>query len=107
MWRERRRALLLLVAGAALGLIGAALASAPPEAALKVGFYHATCPIAEDVVLAEMRLILMEDATVAPSLLRMHYHDCFVQVSKQASKHLHADVAESSTLPARVASMER
>lgn len=85
MWRERRRALLLLVAGAALGLIGAALASAPPEAALKVGFYHATCPIAEDVVLAEMRLILMEDATVAPSLLRMHYHDCFVQVSKQAS----------------------
>lgn len=79
MWRERRRALLLLVAGAALGLIGAALASAPPEAALKVGFYHATCPIAEDVVLAEMRLILMEDATVAPSLLRMHYHDCFVQ----------------------------
>ena len=62
-------------------MTGAAIASAPPEAALKVGFYHETCAVAEDVVLAEMRLILMEDATVAPSLLRMHYHDCFVQVS--------------------------
>ncbi|RCV17074.1 hypothetical protein SEVIR_3G194700v4 [Setaria viridis] len=80
MWRERQRLRPpppLLVAAAALVVVSA-LASAP-EAALQVGFYHETCPIAEDVVLAEMRLILMEDATVAPALLRMHYHDCFVQ----------------------------
>lgn len=80
MWRERRRRrrpLLLLAAAAALVTMSA-LASTP-EAALEVGFYRATCPIAEDLVLAEMRLILMEDATLAPSLLRMHYHDCFVQ----------------------------
>ncbi|PAN18789.1 hypothetical protein PAHAL_3G226000 [Panicum hallii] len=81
MWTERRRRraqLLLLMAAAAVVVVGSALASAQ-EAALRVGFYRATCPIAEDVVLAEMRLILMEDDTLAPSLLRMHYHDCFVQ----------------------------
>jgi len=95
MWRERRRPppLLLLVAGAALLVICAAIASAPPEAALKVGFYHETCPLAEDVVLEEMRLILMEDATVAPSLLRMHYHDCFVQVSKHVRRKLNSFIS--------------
>ncbi|XP_062179278.1 peroxidase 1-like [Phragmites australis] len=71
MWRER---LLLLVAA----LVTSALASSP-EAALQVGFYQPTCPIAEDVVLEEMKLILLEDSTLMPSLLRMHYHDCFVQ----------------------------
>lgn len=70
----RRERLLLLVAA----LVTSALASSP-EAALQVGFYQPTCPIAEDVVLAEMKLILMEDSTLLPSLLRMHYHDCFVQ----------------------------
>ncbi|KAJ1263519.1 hypothetical protein BS78_09G191500 [Paspalum vaginatum] len=75
MRRERgwRPPLLLLLLAAAL--VMSALASAQ----LEVGFYRATCPIAEDLVLAEMRLILMEDATLAPTLLRMHYHDCFVQ----------------------------
>ncbi|CAL5095642.1 unnamed protein product [Urochloa decumbens] len=79
MWSERRRRPppLLLVAAAVVVAV-TALASSP-EAALQVGFYRETCPIAEDVVLEEMKLIVMEDATVAPSLLRMHYHDCFVQ----------------------------
>ncbi|CAN6350559.1 unnamed protein product [Urochloa humidicola] len=78
MWRERRRPTLLLVAAAVVAVVSA-LSSAPAEAALQVGFYGQTCPLAEDVVLEEMRLIVMEDDTVAPSLLRMHYHDCFVQ----------------------------
>ncbi|KAL6610442.1 hypothetical protein ACP70R_040411 [Stipagrostis hirtigluma subsp. patula] len=59
-------------------LVAVALASST-TAVLQVGFYRPTCPIAEDVVLEEMRLILQEDPTLAPSLLRMHYHDCFVQ----------------------------
>uniref|UniRef100_A0A452ZGF8 Plant heme peroxidase family profile domain-containing protein n=1 Tax=Aegilops tauschii subsp. strangulata TaxID=200361 RepID=A0A452ZGF8_AEGTS len=56
-----------------------AVASPRAEAELQVGFYNATCPIAEGVVFAEMHAILHEDPTLAPSLLRMHYHDCFVQ----------------------------
>ncbi|KAK3138367.1 hypothetical protein QOZ80_5AG0367850 [Eleusine coracana subsp. coracana] len=80
MWsRERWRLLLRLVVAAAAVVIRG-LASAPAEAApLEVGFYGGTCPMAEEAVLDEMRLILMEDKTLAPSLLRMHYHDCFVQ----------------------------
>jgi peroxidase len=80
MWRERQPQPLLVAAAALVVTVVSPLATSP-EAALQVGFYHETCPVAEDVVLAEMRFILMEDATVAPALLRMHYHDCFVQVN--------------------------
>ncbi|TVU20043.1 hypothetical protein EJB05_36230, partial [Eragrostis curvula] len=73
-WRRRRWPLLLVAA-----VVISALASAVEASPLQVGFYQGTCPIAEDVVHEEMRLILMEDSTLAPSLLRMHYHDCFVQ----------------------------
>ena len=78
-WGEPLLLLVVVVAAAA------AVVASAQDAAPRVGFYRATCPVAEDVVLEEMRLILMEDATVAPSLLRMHYHDCFVQVSNQLS----------------------
>ncbi|KAL6839213.1 hypothetical protein ACP4OV_030885 [Aristida adscensionis] len=75
---SRRR----LILAAALALLLASCptpAEAAPAAAPQVGFYRGTCPAAEDVVLEEMRAILAEDPTLAPSLLRMHYHDCFVQ----------------------------
>ncbi|KAF0927072.1 hypothetical protein E2562_029831 [Oryza meyeriana var. granulata] len=74
---ELRLLLLLLVALRARAGVGSSPAAA--GLGLQVGFYRATCPVAEDVVLAEMRMILEEDRTLAPSLLRMHYHDCFVQ----------------------------
>ncbi|KAM3411491.1 hypothetical protein ACQJBY_003258 [Aegilops geniculata] len=78
MSRERRAPLVLaLVAAVAVGVL--AVGSPRAEAELQVGFYNATCPIAEGVVFAEMHAILHEDPTLAPSLLRMHYHDCFVQ----------------------------
>jgi peroxidase len=73
--REPRRRLLLVLAL----LAAAGLCPSATEAELVFGFYNATCPIAEGVVFAEMRAILQEDPTLAPSLLRMHYHDCFVQ----------------------------
>lgn len=69
-----RRVPLVLALAVAVGVLAAG-----SQAALQVGFYNATCPIAEGVVFAEMHAILQEDPTLAPSLLRMHYHDCFVQ----------------------------
>lgn len=45
----------------------------------RVGFYAATCPRAESIVRLTVQAHFKSDPTVAPGLLRMHFHDCFVQ----------------------------
>nr|AKN79297.1 peroxidase 4 [Betula platyphylla] len=45
----------------------------------RVGFYAATCPRAESIVRSTVQAHFKSDPTVAPGLLRMHFHDCFVQ----------------------------
>ncbi|GMP39051.1 hypothetical protein CsSME_00010043 [Camellia sinensis var. sinensis] len=45
----------------------------------RVGFYSTSCPRAETIVQATVKSHFQSDATVAPGLLRMHFHDCFVQ----------------------------
>ncbi|XP_060167832.1 peroxidase N1-like [Lycium barbarum] len=44
----------------------------------RVGFYSRTCPRAESIVQSTVRSHFQSDPTVAPGLLRMHFHDCFV-----------------------------
>ncbi|KAL5992325.1 Peroxidase N1 [Asimina triloba] len=44
----------------------------------RVGFYSSTCPNAETIVRDTVAAHFRSDATVAPGLLRMHFHDCFV-----------------------------
>ncbi|KAJ3674917.1 hypothetical protein LUZ60_005533 [Juncus effusus] len=46
---------------------------------LKINFYNKTCPSAESLVSAEMKLIQTEDPTLMPALIRLHFHDCFVR----------------------------
>ena len=48
---------------------------------LQIGFYDSYCPDAEDIVRSTVEQHYDKDATVAPALLRLHFHDCFVQVS--------------------------
>ncbi|XP_027163183.1 peroxidase N1-like [Coffea eugenioides] len=45
----------------------------------RVGFYAASCPRAESIVQSTVRTHFLSDPKVAPGLLRMHFHDCFVQ----------------------------
>ncbi|CAN1257248.1 Peroxidase N1 [Linum perenne] len=45
----------------------------------RVGFYSTTCPRVETIVRTAVQSAFSSDPTVAPGLLRMHFHDCFVQ----------------------------
>ncbi|KAL6515296.1 Peroxidase N1 [Orobanche hederae] len=45
----------------------------------RVGFYRATCPRAEAIVRQTIESHYKSNPAIAPGLLRMHFHDCFVQ----------------------------
>lgn len=47
---------------------------------LSVGFYEETCPNAEAIVRAVVREAALSDSTMPAVLLRLHFHDCFVEV---------------------------
>ncbi|BAF22750.1 peroxidase 47 precursor [Oryza sativa Japonica Group] len=57
-----------------------AMAAAPRRAAaLSMDYYGMSCPFAEMVVRSVVSQALMGDPSLAASLLRLHFHDCFVQ----------------------------
>jgi peroxidase len=67
-------ALLLALAGAARGH--------PPSAgaALSSAFYDQSCPGAYDVVRRVIQDARVSDPRIPASLIRLHFHDCFVNV---------------------------
>ncbi|KAL8234590.1 hypothetical protein R6Q59_020690 [Mikania micrantha] len=44
----------------------------------RVGFYRSTCPRVESIVQAAVQSAVRANPTIAPGLLRMFFHDCFV-----------------------------
>lgn len=43
-------------------------------------YYNETCPRAEDIVRRHVEIAVLRDPRMAASLLRLHFHDCFVTV---------------------------
>ncbi|XP_062231438.1 cationic peroxidase SPC4-like [Phragmites australis] len=77
-----RTTCLLLVAALALAtsLAGDEAARIPPLAnGLSFEFYRASCPQAESIVFGFLQDAVRKDIGLAAALLRLHFHDCFVQ----------------------------
>ncbi|XP_073283267.1 peroxidase N-like [Primulina huaijiensis] len=45
---------------------------------LRADFYSKTCPTLLSIVRKEVRMAIKNEARIAASLLRLHFHDCFV-----------------------------
>ena len=56
-------------------------------------FYQFSCPQANDIVMSVLERAIANEPRIAASLLRVHFHDCFVQVLQlfhwlQKRKHI-------------------
>lgn len=47
---------------------------------LFLDYYKETCPLAEEIVRRNVEDAVLKDPRMAASLLRLHFHDCFVMV---------------------------
>jgi len=54
-----------------------------PSSELRPSFYLTKCPLAVQIVRAAITTAVWKDPRLGASLLRLHFHDCFVQVSLQ------------------------
>lgn len=79
-------------------LIAASLQLTVANGALQVGFYDSSCSSAESVVKSAVQSAVSSDSTIAASLIRLHFHDCFVQ-GCDASILLTGTGTEQTALP--------
>ncbi|KAK9688946.1 hypothetical protein RND81_09G023900 [Saponaria officinalis] len=49
------------------------------EALLSVGFYEKSCPNVESIIQEVVWKAVLNDSGIAASLIRLHFHDCFVK----------------------------
>lgn len=61
--------------------VSATYSTVPAVKGLEYNFYHSSCPKLETVVRKYLKKVFKEDVGQAAGLLRLHFHDCFVQVS--------------------------
>nr|ADE76148.1 unknown [Picea sitchensis] len=80
-------------------IYGGAVHSLPtPVAGLSWTFYSTSCPSLESIVRQRMGAYLSADITQAAGLLRLHFHDCFVQ-GCDGSVLLNSTSGEQTTPP--------
>lgn len=57
------------------------LSSVPIKDGLSWTFYKQSCPKIESIIRKQLQKELKKDIGLAAALLRIHFHDCFVQVT--------------------------
>lgn len=62
-----------------------AITSDPP---LTLDYYASTCPTLFEIIRKEMECSVLSDPRNAALILRLHFHDCFVQVLKSFSHYI-------------------
>jgi len=83
--RDTMSCLLALLAVLCLG------AAAVARGQLTDNFYDGCCPQAEDIVKARVSAAMKAEPRMGASLLRLHFHDCFVNVrTRDTTWHIHA-----------------
>ncbi|KAI3676092.1 hypothetical protein L1987_85691 [Smallanthus sonchifolius] len=64
----------------------------------RLGFYRTSCPRVEFIVLSVVQSAIRSNPTMAPGLLRMFFHDCFVN-GCDASILIDGSSSEKTALP--------
>jgi peroxidase len=82
--RAGRFCLLLAVAACLAYAFGRVRRADAAVKELRVGYYAETCPGAEEVVREAMARALAREARSVASVMRLQFHDCFVNVSTHA-----------------------
>ena len=85
--------LLLVIVSAA-----AAVAAGPPGS-LTPDFYEQSCPSVFTIVSNVVASAVESDARMAGSLLRLHFHDCFVNVCGRIFVFTHMNVCPTAHAP--------
>ena len=75
-----RRQALVAAAGVLLAMVVAAVCLPGAAAQLCEDYYDDTCPDAYDIVKQVLMDAHQSDTRIFASLIRLHFHDCFVQV---------------------------
>lgn len=52
---------------------------------LVLRYYKETCPLLEEIVHHQVEIAVLKEPRMAASLLRLHFHDCFVLVNLHSS----------------------
>lgn len=86
MGKIRVSAVAMVVAAAAALILAAVVVPSADASPLTHDFYATSCPDVLPIVKAQVKKAVWAELRMAASLTRLHFHDCFVNVSFSISR---------------------